>query len=243
MNIQKCIPAEPQIPIFLLFFKWMWPTTTAVTTLLLKSIQVTYDPKKNRKFEHWHCTQNTTATLWNHDFYSAKITWTNYWHPEKGVKALNSLESLETGLFWKDPFPKEPFFRTRTLCIKFQSLNCETRTSVFSRFLANKPISSRTLANLSQGNAGILWQIKAGDLPSFDTYVTWLVVPLKAIRTEDTFGLVQPLGLELVKLQKSLGQNHATRSGSCCPSVEMVSNLRSTLRLQAIPDLQRSYLI
>ena len=57
----------------------MWPITTAVTTLLVKSIQVTYDPKKAVNLSTWHCTPNTTATLWNHYFYSAKMTWTNYW--------------------------------------------------------------------------------------------------------------------------------------------------------------------
>ena len=31
------------------------------------------------------------------------------------LESLNSLESLEHGLFWKDPFPKDPIFRTRLI--------------------------------------------------------------------------------------------------------------------------------
>ena len=36
-------------------------------------------PKKAVNLSTWHCTPNTTATLWNHYFYSTKMTWTNYW--------------------------------------------------------------------------------------------------------------------------------------------------------------------
>ena len=75
-----------------------WPTTTAVTTLLAKSIQVTYDPK-NKPWIWAHGTAHQThrhplkplfLQCENDVDKLLTITWTNYWqrNHEKGVKIL-----------------------------------------------------------------------------------------------------------------------------------------------------------
>ena len=68
----------------------MWPTTTTVTTLLVKSIQVTLNPKISRKFEHMALHTKHNRHPLKPLFLQCEMTWTNYWQ-SRGQIADNKI--------------------------------------------------------------------------------------------------------------------------------------------------------